>query len=95
MARIDGACLYRRGRKQYKIVPNKRKDLMIKSSSSDKIESPAKYFIRRQAQYFGGMALVHSTKLNRARWAQSSLVCGGRLAALSELGLSNAWRTRC
>ena len=51
---------------------------MIKSSSSDKIESPAKYFIRRQAQYFGGMALVHSTKLNRARWAQSSLVCGGR-----------------
>ena len=68
---------------------------MIKSSSSDKVESPAKYFIRRQAQYFGGMALVNSTKLDRARWAGpggAMWSCGGgRLAALSELGLSNAW----
>ena len=67
------------------------KALIIKSSSLDLVETPAKFYVRSLGQYFGGgMAFVKSTKLKTRLFRRGGRsAVWRRLAALSALALSN------
>ena len=66
---------------------------VIKSSSSDIVETPAKFYVRRhslaaQSHHFGGMAFVNSTKLKTKlckRGGQAAAPCGFVCVSLSNV----------
>ena len=65
----------------------------IKSSSSDIVETPAKFYVRglslaAQSHHFGGMAFVNSTKLKTKlcrRGGQAAAPCGFVCVSLSNV----------